>query len=82
MLLENLGDLTKKYQELAQKFGKLQDQLSNVAQQQPELERCISKNIQQIVPSMIEQQMRERIVPSVLAHLKGIDKVVKDEVMP
>ena len=26
--------------------------------------------------------MRERIVPSVLAHLKGIDKVVKDEVMP
>jgi hypothetical protein len=33
LLLENLGDLTKKYQELAQKFGKLQDQLSNVAQQ-------------------------------------------------
>lgn len=31
---------------------------------------------------MIEQQMRERIVPSVLAHLKGIDKVVKDELMP
>ena len=26
--------------------------------------------------------MRERIVPSVLAHLKGIDRVVKDELMP
>ena len=26
--------------------------------------------------------MRERIVPNVVAHLKGIDRVVKDEVLP
>jgi hypothetical protein len=26
--------------------------------------------------------MRERIVPSVVAHMKGIDRIVKDEVLP
>jgi hypothetical protein len=26
--------------------------------------------------------MREKLVPSVVAHLKGIDRIVKDEVMP
>jgi hypothetical protein len=53
-----------------------------MSQNQIELERCITKNIQQVVPFMIEQQMREKILPSVVSHLKGIDKVVKDEVLP
>jgi len=26
--------------------------------------------------------MREKIIPSVVSHLKGIDRVVKDEVLP
>jgi len=26
--------------------------------------------------------MREKLVPSVAAHLKGIDRIVKDEVLP
>ena len=26
--------------------------------------------------------MRERILPTVLTHIKGIDRIVKDEVLP
>ena len=31
---------------------------------------------------MIEKQMQEKVVPSVVAHLKGVDRVVKEQVLP
>ena len=81
-MLDTFAELTKKYQDLSQKFQKLQDQLSNQTHQQAELDRCIAKNIGQVVPSVIELQLKEKIVPLVLGHMRGIDRNIRDEVLP
>lgn len=81
-LLDNFQELTKKYQELSQKFQKVQDQLANQADKQIELEKTISQNLQKYLPTLVEQQMRDQVVPMVLQHVKSVDRKVKDEILP
>lgn len=49
---------------------------------QVDLDKSIKKNIEACIPSMIEQQFKEKIAPMVLTHIKGVEKQVKEEVMP
>jgi len=34
------------------------------------------------VPSVIEVQLKDKIVPLVLGHMKALDRNIRDEVMP
>jgi hypothetical protein len=47
-----------------------------------DLDRSLQKHMQATVTSVVETQLRDRVFPVVLGQMKGVEKVVRDEVMP
>jgi hypothetical protein len=35
-----------------------------------------------VVPAVIESQLKEKLVPLVLGHMKSVDRNIRDEVIP
>eukprot|EP00347_Sterkiella_histriomuscorum_P006837 403351243 len=82
LMIENYKELTRKYQELAQKLSQMQRQVQNQSNQQIEIDKSIQKNIKTCLPGIIEQSLKEMVVPIITNNMRTIDMQVRDNIMP
>ena len=80
--MENLSELTRKYQELAQKTNQLQQLLSRQQQQKQEVDATIRKAVKDGVGErIIGQHVRDIVVPLLTKKIKTMDDQVAEVII-
>lgn len=74
--------MNSKYSDLESKMKQMQQVVSNQTTLQTDIDNIVRTNIQNILPEIVEQQMKQFVVPLILKHLKSLDRQVKTEILP